>query len=162
MPPHTRHRPQSRTRGSGAGALEQRNSLAQVLMAARQSHWHVWASTPGSWTCTAPSASCSRWWRSSTCTTARALFAYGARPEDTLRLLSKSGTRQGDPLRPLLFAIAIHAALLRVQEKYCTRGIDTLGMCVRVSSGRSSRTCCSPSLRRCVLRRCCELLRTAA
>ena len=51
------------------------------------------------------------------------LFAYGAEPKDTLQLLSKSGTRQGDPLGPLLFAIAIHAALLRVQEKYRARGI---------------------------------------
>ena len=51
------------------------------------------------------------------------LFVYDEKPEDTLRLLSKSGTRQGDPLGPLLFAIAIHAALLRVQEKYRERGI---------------------------------------
>jgi hypothetical protein len=54
------------------------------------------------------------------------LYAYGDVNGGFLRLLSKSGTRQGDPFGPLLFAIAIRPALLRVQSKWAARGVIIL------------------------------------
>jgi hypothetical protein len=41
-------------------------------------------------------------------------------------LLSVSGTQQGDPFGPFLFALAIHAGILRVQQRFAEAGVVIL------------------------------------
>jgi hypothetical protein len=52
------------------------------------------------------------------------LLSYGA--GQTLRLKSTSGSRQGDPLGPFLFSVAIQPALLKVQASFRQHGVVVL------------------------------------
>jgi hypothetical protein len=54
------------------------------------------------------------------------LAVYDKDGKQAVKLKSKSGTRQGDPLGPLLFALAIHPVLTRVQAKMRGRGVYIL------------------------------------